>query len=86
MENANVIKVETAMLAIVEELRSIKGVINTGISAQNITHEVLVKMARLEERMEQTNRSLANLQKTLAGLAVSVILVLITLVTNGALK
>ena len=74
-----------ALLGIVDELRAIKGVINAGISSQSMTHEVLVKMARLEERMDQTNRSLANLQKTLVGLVVSVLLALLKLMMDGAL-
>ena len=75
----------SALFAIVDELRGLKGVINAGISSQSMTHEVLVKMARLEERMDQTNRSLANLQKTLVGLVVSVLLALLKLMMDGAL-
>ena len=75
----------SALFAIADELRGLKGVINAGISSQSMTHEVLVKMARLEERMDQTNRSLANLQKTLVGLVVSVLLALLKLMMDGAL-
>ncbi len=78
-------KLTGALLGIVDELRAIKGVINAGISSQSMTHEVLVKMARLEERMEQTNRSLGNLQKTLVGLVISVLLALVRLMMDGAL-
>lgn len=71
---------------IAEELRAIKGVFNAGISAQSMSSEVLVRMARLEERMEQTNRSLGSLQKTLVGLAVSVLLALVKLIMDGTFR
>ena len=74
-----------ALFGIAEEMRALRGVINAGIASQSITPEILVKMARLEERMEQTNRSLGNLQKTLVGLVISVLLALVRLMMDGAL-
>ncbi len=78
-------KIEAVLLSVVEELRGIKGVINAGIATQSMSNEVLVKMALLEERMAQTNRSLSTLQKTLLGLVVSILLSLISFMMRGSL-
>ena len=72
--------------AVVEELRGIRGALNAQAAGQNVTSDVLVKMARVEERLEAFGRSIGNLQKTLVGLAVSLLLTLAKLVMDGALR
>lgn len=70
---------------VAEELRGIRGALNALQVGQNVSGEVLVKLARMEERLENFSRSIGNLQKTLIGLAVSLLLTLAKLVMDGAL-
>ncbi|MDO5562517.1 MAG: hypothetical protein Q4F74_02790 [Synergistaceae bacterium] len=70
---------------ICEAIDGVKGAINAQAAVQNISSEVVVTLARLDERMGQIERSFGNTQKTLVGLVISILLSLVTLVIKGAL-
>lgn len=68
---------------LIETLRGIIGALNA--NGMSNGHSVLVPIARMETRLDHLERTLANMQKILIGLALSVVSLVIKMLAEGVL-
>lgn len=71
------------MNKILDALRGIVGALNSNGVGTN--HAIPVALARLETRLDHLERTLANMQKILIGLALSVVSLVIKMLAEGVL-